>query len=151
MDSRSLVPASPSFQLPVANLRSVFQTHDVERKLAKLPGKDYENLVGQQLGWSRVPAGKRASTYSNPSYLQQASAFAKPTEDAINSADPANPGVQPRPAIGIQFVDIPEFPDIGTQISQDVSSAIAGKTSVEDALNKSQPMAEDVGKKYAGQ
>ncbi|WP_213953201.1 AAA family ATPase [Variovorax sp. dw_954] len=44
MDSRSLVPASHAFQLPVANLRSVFQTHDVERKLAKLPDRDHENL-----------------------------------------------------------------------------------------------------------
>jgi len=43
MDSRSLVPAS-SFQLPVANLRSVFQTQDVERKLAKLPDRDHEHL-----------------------------------------------------------------------------------------------------------
>jgi ATP-dependent Lon protease len=43
MDSRSLVPAS-SFQLPVANLRSVYQTHDVERKLAKLPDHDHEHL-----------------------------------------------------------------------------------------------------------
>ena len=33
--------------------------------------------------------------------------------------------------IGIQFVDIPEFPDLGTQVSQDVSSAIAGQTTVE--------------------
>jgi ATP-dependent Lon protease len=44
MDSRSLVPTTPSFQLPVAHLRSVFQTHDVERKLAKLPDRDHEHL-----------------------------------------------------------------------------------------------------------
>ncbi|MGJ7495663.1 AAA family ATPase [Variovorax sp. RT4R15] len=44
MDSRSLVPATPPFQLPLANLRSVFQTHDVERKLAKLPDRDHEHL-----------------------------------------------------------------------------------------------------------
>ena len=111
-------------------------------------GKDYENLVGQQLGWSRVPAGKRASTYSNPSYLQQASAFAKPTEDAINSADPANPGVQPRPAVGIQFVDIPEFTDLGTQVSQYVSSAIAGQMSVAEALKRGQRLADDVAERY---
>lgn len=43
MDSRPLVPV-PSFQLPVAHLRSVFQTHDVERKLAKLPDRDHEHL-----------------------------------------------------------------------------------------------------------
>ena len=44
MDSSSLVPATQSFQLPVAKLRSVFQTHDVERKLAKLPERDHEHL-----------------------------------------------------------------------------------------------------------
>lgn len=45
METRSLVPhQSSSFQLPIANLRSVFRTHDVERKLAKLPGRDHENL-----------------------------------------------------------------------------------------------------------
>ena len=45
MESRSLVPhQSSSFKLPIANLRNVFRTHDVERKLAKLPGRDHENL-----------------------------------------------------------------------------------------------------------
>ena len=111
-------------------------------------GKKYENLVGSQLGWSRVPAGKRASTYENPSYIKVAKAFAEPTRAAIATADPENPGVQPRPAIGIQFVDIPEFPDIGTQISQDVSSAIAGQMTVQDALTKGQAIASDVAERY---
>ncbi len=111
-------------------------------------GKDYEQLVGDELGWSRVPAGKRASTYDNPDYLAEAGAFAAPTKAAIESADPANPGVQPRPALGIQFVDIPEFPDLGTQVSQDVSSAIAGKTTVDEALDKGQKLAEDVAERY---
>jgi ATP-dependent Lon protease len=45
MESRSLVPhQSSSFKLPIANLRNVFRTHDVERKLAKLPGRDHESL-----------------------------------------------------------------------------------------------------------
>jgi sorbitol/mannitol transport system substrate-binding protein len=110
--------------------------------------QQYEELVGQQLGWSRVPAGKRASTYQNPDYLKEASAFAKPTEDAISSADPRNPGVQPRPAIGIQFVDIPEFTDLGTQVSQYVSSAIAGQMSVDEALKRGQRLASDVAERY---
>jgi sorbitol/mannitol transport system substrate-binding protein len=67
---------------------------------------------------------------------------------AIEGADPSNPGVQPRPAIGIQFVDIPEFPDLGTQVSQDVSAAIAGKTSVSDALGRGQTLADDVAERY---
>lgn len=44
MQSRSLVPQSPGLKLPIANLRSVFRTHDVERKLAKLPAREHENL-----------------------------------------------------------------------------------------------------------
>jgi len=111
-------------------------------------GKDYENLVGNQLGWSKVPAGKRASTYENPQYLQVAGAFAKPTLEAISNADPLSPGVQPRPVKGIQFVDIPEFPDVGTQVSQLVSSAIAGRTTVDDALQQGQALAEDVAQSY---
>jgi polyol transport system substrate-binding protein len=111
-------------------------------------GKDYENAVGSELGWSRVPAGKRASTYANSEYLKVAAAFAEPTKAAIESADPTNPGVQPRPAIGIQFVDIPEFTDLGTQVSQDISSAIAGRMSVEEALDKGQRLASDVAERY---
>ncbi|HEX5202603.1 MAG TPA: sugar ABC transporter substrate-binding protein [Actinoplanes sp.] len=110
--------------------------------------RQYEELVGQQVGWSSVPAGKRASTYRNQQYLQVAAAFAEPTEKAISSADPRNPGVQPRPAIGIQFVDIPEFTDLGTQVSQYVSSAIAGQMSVGEALERGQRLAEDVAERY---
>jgi len=110
--------------------------------------KEYEQLVGQEIGWSDVPAGKRASTYENPDYLAEASAFAEPTRSAIESADPLNPGVQPRPAIGIQFVGIPEFPDLGTQVSQEVSSAIAGLETVDDALARGQQLADDVAERY---
>jgi polyol transport system substrate-binding protein len=110
--------------------------------------KQYEELVGSQVGWSSVPAGKRASTYQNQQYLQVASAFAEPTENAISSADPRNAGVQPRPAIGIQFIDIPEFTDLGTQVSQYVSSAIAGQMSIDDALKRGQRLAEDVAERY---
>jgi ATP-dependent Lon protease len=45
METRSLVPhQSSSFQLPVAQLRNVFRPNEVERKLAKLPTRDHENL-----------------------------------------------------------------------------------------------------------
>jgi polyol transport system substrate-binding protein len=108
----------------------------------------YEELVGAERGWSSVPAGKRASTYHNADYLKEAQAFAAPTEAAISSADPRNPGLQPRPAIGIQFIDIPEFTDLGTQASQDVSSAIAGRMSVGEALSRGQRLAEDVAERY---
>jgi ATP-dependent Lon protease len=44
MQSRSLVPQTQGLKLPIANLRSVFRPHDVERKLAKLAARDHENL-----------------------------------------------------------------------------------------------------------
>jgi sorbitol/mannitol transport system substrate-binding protein len=110
--------------------------------------KEYEQLVGAEIGWSDVPAGKRASTYENPDYLAEAGAFAEQTKAAIESADPRNPGVQPRPALGIQFVGIPEFPDLGTQVSQEVSSAIAGLVTVEQALDRGQQLADDVAERY---
>ncbi|WP_351235003.1 sugar ABC transporter substrate-binding protein [Streptomyces sp. NPDC002133] len=111
-------------------------------------GKEYEELVGEQVGWADVPAGKRASTYANPEYRKEAAAFAEVTREAIGAADPVNPGVQPRPAPGIQFVGIPEFTDLGTKVSQQISAAIAGRTSVPDALAASQKLAEKVAEEY---
>ncbi|MGN5637154.1 ABC transporter substrate-binding protein [Streptomyces sp. AC154] len=109
-------------------------------------GKGYENLVGEKVGWPDVPAGKRASTYSNQDYLKDAAAFASVTQQAIAGANPRDPGTQPRPTVGIQFVDIPEFTDLGTKVSQEISAAIAGRQSVSDALKTSQTLAEKVGK-----
>ncbi|MFE1772013.1 ABC transporter substrate-binding protein [Streptomyces sp. NPDC059008] len=110
--------------------------------------KEYEQLVGRKLGWANVPAGKRASTYQNPQYVRASGAFAQATKDAISSARPDDPGVQPRPAPGIQFVGVPEFADLGTKVSQEVSSAIAGKQSVSEALEKSQRLAQEVSDAY---
>nr|BFD85522.1 sugar ABC transporter substrate-binding protein [Streptomyces sp. Xyl84] len=113
-------------------------------------GKEYEQLVGRTYGWSNVPAGKRASTYGNPAYRAQAAAFQEMTKNAIENARPNDPGVQPRPAPGIQFVDIPEFTDLGTKVSQEISAAVAGRQSVESALKKSQQLAEKIAKEYEG-
>ncbi|MFJ6567275.1 ABC transporter substrate-binding protein [Streptomyces sp. NPDC091292] len=112
--------------------------------------KEYEQLVGEQIGWSNVPAGKRASTYDIPAYRAEAATFAETTRDAIAGAQPENPGVQPRPAPGIQFVGIPEFTDLGTKVSQEISAAIAGRQSVDAALSKSQKLAEQISEEYEG-
>lgn len=112
--------------------------------------KEYEELVGEKIGWSNVPAGKRASTYKNPEYRKEAAAFQDVTRAAIEGARPRDPGVQPRPAPGIQFVGIPEFTDLGTKVSQEISAAIAGRQSVESALKKSQKLAEKIAEEYEG-
>jgi sorbitol/mannitol transport system substrate-binding protein len=110
--------------------------------------KDYEKLVGEKLGWSRVPAGKRTSTYSIPEYKESAKAFADVTLGSIEHADPQNPGVQPRPAPGVQFVAIPEFADLGTKVSQEVNAALTGSKTVDQALDNGQKLAEGVAKNY---
>ncbi|MDQ2836756.1 MAG: sugar ABC transporter substrate-binding protein [Actinomycetota bacterium] len=110
--------------------------------------KDYENLVGAKLGWTSVPAGKRLSTYENPQYVAASQAFAAPTKTAILAADPANPGIQPRPVPGIQFMDFPEFSSLATTVSQYVSTAIAGQLSVQKALSEGQKVATRETKTY---
>ncbi len=107
--------------------------------------QEYEELVAEELGWARVPAGKRASTYENPEYQEAASAFYEATQNAILSADPLSPGVQPRPAPGIQFVAIPEFAGMATEVSLGVSAAIAGQTTVQEALDTGQQLAQAAG------
>ena len=115
--------------------------------------KDYEKLVAADTahpdtgGPTNIPAGKRASTYSDPTYLKVASAFAEPTLNSIKNAPASMPGVQKRPYSGIQFVGIPSFTDFGTNCAKLISSAIAGSQSTDSALNSCQQLAEAAGKK----
>jgi sorbitol/mannitol transport system substrate-binding protein len=124
------------------------KAEDAWKFISWATSKDYEKLVGQKLGWARVPAGKRASTYEIPEYKQAAAAFGEITLKSIQEVDPTNPGVQPRPTVGIQFVAIPEFTDLGTKISQEISAAMAGKTTADKALDDGQKLAAAVAAKY---
>ena len=98
----------------------------------------YLELVASREGWANVPPGTRTSLYENPEYSQVP--FAKMTLDSINSADPTNPTVDPVPYVGVQFVAIPEFQGIATSVGQQFSAALAGTTSVEDALEAAQSL-----------
>ena len=110
--------------------------------------KKYEELVGAKLGWTAVPDGKRASTYANPNYKAATAAYYSVVLGSLQAADPLNPGVQPRPTSGIQFVAVPEFADLGTAVSQEVAKAITGGQTVKQALDKGQKLAEAVAAKY---
>ncbi|OEU86366.1 sugar ABC transporter substrate-binding protein [Streptomyces abyssalis] len=113
--------------------------------------KEYEKLVGREIGWENVPAGKRESTFDRPQYKKAASAFGDATEKAIREADPRTPGVQRRPTVGIQFVGVPEFTGLGDSVSRELSAAIKGEQSVAAALRKSQDEARKVGAQYRKQ
>ena len=105
----------------------------------------YEQTVGKQLGWARVPAGKRTSLYANADYNKAAAAFAPATLAALKAADPVNPGTQPRPTVGIQFVDIPEFTDFGDKVTATLSQVLAGNGTVDSWINSAQTEAQSVG------
>jgi sorbitol/mannitol transport system substrate-binding protein len=70
-----------------------------------------------------VPPGSRYSTYSNPNYKKAAAAFATPTLNEINGVNVSHPGVSPQPYVGVQYVGIPQFEDLGTRVSQEITAA----------------------------
>ncbi len=114
-----------------------------------MTSKDYMKLVGEKLGWARVPPGSRTSTYTDlPEYEAISKSYGPLTLQSITNATPNKPTVQPVPYTGVQFVGIPEFQDLGTRVSQQISAAIAGQISVDDALAQAQQYAEVVGKTY---
>ncbi len=102
--------------------------------------KDYINLVGQTYGWTVVPPGTRTSTYQNADYKKAASAFADVTLKSIQTADPTDATAEKVPYVGIQFVGIPEFQGFGTDVSKQISAAIAGSETVTQALQTSQEL-----------
>jgi sorbitol/mannitol transport system substrate-binding protein len=102
--------------------------------------KEYLELVAEQEGWANVPPGTRTSLYENPDY-QAAAPFAQMTLDSINAADPASPTVDPVPYTGVQFVAIPEFAGLATNVGQLFSAALAGQMSADDALAQAQDAA----------
>ncbi len=99
--------------------------------------KPYIELVGESEGWASVPPGTRKSTYENPKY-NEAAEFAPSVLEAIQTADPTDPSAKPVPYTGVQFVGIPEFQSIGTQVGQTIASAVAGQVSVDEALESAQ-------------
>jgi sorbitol/mannitol transport system substrate-binding protein len=110
--------------------------------------KPYANLVGTKLGWGRVAPGTRTSIYSIPEYKAASAGFAQVTLDSIAHADVAHPTVDPVPYVGVQYVGIDEFQQLGDQVSQEFAKVIAGGQTVDQALAKAQALATAVGKIY---
>jgi sorbitol/mannitol transport system substrate-binding protein len=117
-----------------------------EKFIGWATSKHYTELVASTSSWADAPPGTRSSLYSNPDY-QKAAAFAKMTLESIDSADPTHPTVKPVPYVGVQFVAIPEFAGIATEVGQDFSAALAGKMTADAALAAAQASTESAMKK----
>jgi len=105
--------------------------------------KEYVQAVGNHpdFGWGSVPTGQRASTYDLPEF-KAAAKFAAAEMAAIDSAAPGATDL--KPYVGVQFVAIPEFPEIGSAFGQEMAAALSGAKSVEDALAAAQAAADSV-------
>lgn len=103
--------------------------------------KDYIQLVAKTNGWANVPTGTRKSTYASADF-QKAARFASAELKAIESANPNDSTLPKSPYTGVQFAAIPEFQSIGIAVGQQMSAALAGKTSIDAALKAGQVAAE---------
>ena len=97
----------------------------------------YIALVAKTFGWGSVPPGTRTSTYNNPNYLK-AAPYAPAVLKAMETADPTHPVAEPVPYVGVSYVGIPEWQDIGTDVGQQIAAAVSGQESADAALKQAQ-------------
>jgi polyol transport system substrate-binding protein len=112
-----------------------------QKFIAWATSKDYVKLVGREAGWGSVPTGTRKSTYTTPEFLKAAK-FADAEKKAIDTANPNDSTLPKSPYVGVQFAAIPEFQAIGIAVGQQMSAALAGKVTVDEALKSSQNSAD---------
>ena len=103
--------------------------------------KDYINLVAKENGWARVPTGTRKSTYANPAFMSAAK-FADAENKSIDAANINDSTLPKSPYVGIQFAAIPEWQAIGIAVGQQMSAALAGNATLDQALKTSQTAAD---------
>jgi sorbitol/mannitol transport system substrate-binding protein len=102
--------------------------------IAWATSKDYAQLVGEEIGWISVPPGTRTSTYDIPEYLEATAAFGPQTLEVIGSVDIKDPGLEPRPYVGGGWLALPEGQSLQIMLAQEISAALAGSQTVEQAL-----------------
>lgn len=104
--------------------------------------KDYIRLVGEELGWERVPPGTRRSTYQDTPYGDFP--WTDIELDSIETADPENPTEEPVPYTGIQYIVIPEWQSLGDQVGRFLSGVLAGDSTADEMAQQAQQAALEV-------
>lgn len=106
--------------------------------------KEYINLVGEELGWGRVPPGTRRSSYDETAYGEN------PWTDlelaSIEGATPEEPAKDPVPYTGVQYISIPEFQGLGDKVGRMLAATLAGDLDVEGMADRAQAAALSVAK-----
>ena len=116
---------------------------EAKKFIAWATSKDYIRAVAHhaEFGWGSVPTGTRSSTYAYPEF-QAVAGFAAAEMAAIESAAPEATDL--KPYVGVQFAAIPEFPEVGMAVAQEMAAALSGAKSVDAALAASQAAAEAI-------
>lgn len=102
--------------------------------------KEYIQAVANHpdFGWGMVPTGTRVSTYAYPEF-QAVAGFSAAELAAIESAAPGATDL--KPYVGVQFAAIPEFPEVGSAVAEEMAAALSGAKSVDEALAAAQAAA----------
>ena len=99
--------------------------------------KDYIKLVGEKEGWVIVPPGTRKS-HLRECGVSEGGPVRQVRREGHRHRRPDSTRPRTRPYTGVQFAAIPEFQAIGTQVGQQIAAALAGQSTVDQALKTSQ-------------
>ncbi len=107
--------------------------------------KEYIDLVGNELGWGRVPPGTRRSTYTDTPY--QKKPWAELELKSIDGADPNQPSQKPVPYTGVQYISIPEFQQLGDEVGRMLAAVLVGNIGADEMASQAQAAALDVARR----
>lgn len=109
-------------------------------------GPDYIPFAAPKVGWGRMPGPARKSQYQPGSEYYE---FAKPFIDVLRKTLETVDGVnathyEDTPYRGNQYVQIPEFQELGNKCTQEFAGAVVGQQTADEAIAKCQQYAEEV-------
>ena len=123
--------------------------HDAAKKfITWATSKEYIELVaqGRRLG---VGAARHARVHLRAPRVPAGGAVRRLRAEGDRDRRSEHPTLKPVPYTGMQFVGIPEFQSFGTVVGQSIAGALAGQTTVDQAL-KAGNAAADRAVKQAG-
>ncbi|RMF41156.1 MAG: sugar ABC transporter substrate-binding protein [Alphaproteobacteria bacterium] len=123
--------------------------HNKEAALAFIKwvtGPDYIPYAAPIVGWGRMPGPARASQYEPGSaYSEFATPFMAVLKKTLATVDGVNgTHYDDTPYRGNQYVQNPEFQDLGNRCTQEFAGAVVGQQTPDEAIAKCQQYAEEV-------
>ena len=113
-----------------------------EKFIAWATSKHYTDLVAAKEGWAQRSARNPHLALHEPGVREGGAVRQDDARTRSTRLTRLHPTVQAGSLLGVQFVAIPEFQGIATDVGQDFSAALAGTMSVDEALAKAQASTE---------